>query len=356
MRYLLCTPCGTPLTHLLQQYLDDALTMYCIATHLSVYWSARFLELRVDCIELHVVKVATRPAFLLLGHEVGRVALSQPPEEHHQPTFQPGSQPTSPQPPIAPQQPNYGQPPISQLTYPPQGPQQSYGYSTAPQGSYPYPPQVPQPRSPYYQGNNWLGRQTRSTQTVIAIVSAIVIVVVILGIASTAGNGSNSSQLTNSATVTATSLPTETPLPTATVDTGAHVSAGQTIEITAGSDIDVATTLVSVQTSSGSQFEQPKSGDVYVICDVKIENKGPVSYDYNEFDFYLLDGNGNISENTFVSSDIMPNPLNSGTLTPGGHVEGQVAFEAVQGDHAAQMTWQPTFETPKDKFTWKLGL
>lgn len=212
--------------------------------------------------------------------------------------------------------------------------------------------------APFYTGNNWLGRQTRVVQSALAAAVAVVLVVCMCaGIAAAAGGGGKSTAKTDATpTATATLAPTATSQPTATPDTGDHEKVGATIEITAGNGTDVAVTLVSAKSYASAQYTSPKAGHVYVVCDVKIENKGTSSYDYNEFDFYLLDGSGNIGNSTFAGTDLTPNQLNSGTLTPGGHVQGQLVFEVPQGDHAAQLTWQPTYSTPKDKFTWNLGL
>jgi hypothetical protein len=118
----------------------------------------------------------------------------------------------------------------------------------------------------------------------------------------------------------------------------------------------VQATLVSVKTNPGGEFDTPKTGDVYVIVHVKLHNTSDQEQDYNEFDFHLKSGTGNITDSTFVSFENSSNELNSGKLAAGGSVEGDIVFEVKQGDHKAELTWQPSFLGNEGDNGWILGL
>ena len=95
---------------------------------------------------------------------------------------------------------------------------------------------------------------------------------------------------------------------------------------------DVELTVTKVVKSKGGEFDNPKSGDEYVVVTVKYKNDGEENISYNPYDFKIKNSKGQITSGTFASS-VTKNELNSGALAPGGEVEGDVIFEAPKGDN-----------------------
>ena len=118
----------------------------------------------------------------------------------------------------------------------------------------------------------------------------------------------------------------------------------------------VQATLVSVKTNPGGEFDTPKAGNVYVIVHVKLHNTSDKEQDYNEFDFHLKSGTGNITDSTIVSFENSSDLLSYGKLTAGGTAEGDLVFEVKKGDHKAELTWQPSFFGNAGDNGWILGL
>jgi Domain of unknown function (DUF4352) len=118
----------------------------------------------------------------------------------------------------------------------------------------------------------------------------------------------------------------------------------------------VQATLVSAKTNPGGQYDTPKSGDEYVVAHVKLHNTSDQEQQYNEFDFHVKSGTGNITNGTFVTFENSSDQLSSGTLSAGGTADGDLVFEVKKGDHAAELTWQPSFFGGQGSNGWKLGL
>lgn len=119
----------------------------------------------------------------------------------------------------------------------------------------------------------------------------------------------------------------------------------------------VSTTLVSVKPIKGDEFTQPKAGNEFIVVRIKMTNKSGNEQDYNEFDFHVKTGSGNITDSTIPPSTYTANnELNSGTLADGGTVTGDIIFEVPKGDHKAQLTWSPSFFSDKTSNAWSLGL
>ena len=128
---------------------------------------------------------------------------------------------------------------------------------------------------------------------------------------------------------------------------------GQTITVD-----DVATTLVSVKTLAADEFTQPKPGNEFIVVHVKTVNNSTSEQDYNVFNFHVRSGSGNITDEEFVTpqSYTANNKLNSGKLSPGGSVEGDIIFQVPKNDHKAQLTWQPNYFGNAGDNAWNLGL
>jgi hypothetical protein len=121
---------------------------------------------------------------------------------------------------------------------------------------------------------------------------------------------------------------------------------------------DVSCTLVSVTPIDGDDLAQPKAGNEFIVVTVKIVNKSSNETDYNPFDFHVKSGSGNITDEEIItpSTYTANNELHAGTLASGGSVTGDIIFQAPKGDHAAELTWQPSFFGSKSDNVWLLGL
>jgi len=146
----------------------------------------------------------------------------------------------------------------------------------------------------------------------------------------------------------AASTPTETPTPSSVV-----AKVGETLVLNG-----VEVTLVSVKKVAADEFTQPKAGNIFIVVHLKIENKSAAEVDYNPFDFHVKSGSGNITDeefalpSTYTANDL----LNSGKLSSGGSVTGDIGFQVVKGDHQAELTWQPNILGNAGENGWNLGL
>lgn len=179
----------------------------------------------------------------------------------------------------------------------------------------------------------------------IVLAVAAVLVCSCIGFSVLAGKNT---QPTANTTTSSTSASTTAP------SSGLQVAnVGQAITVS-----DVATTLVSVQLLAADEFTKPKSGNEFIVVHVKLVNNSSSEVDYNPFDFHVRSGSGNITDEEFAapSTYTANNELNSGKLSPGGTVAGDIIFQVPKGDHKAQLTWQPSFFGNAGDNAWNLGL
>ncbi|MGZ3678609.1 MAG: DUF4352 domain-containing protein [Ktedonobacterales bacterium] len=97
---------------------------------------------------------------------------------------------------------------------------------------------------------------------------------------------------------------------------------------------------------------------MFIVVHVKIVNKSTSEFDYNPLDFHVKSGAGNITDVEFAppSTYTANNQLDSGKLSAGGGVEGDMVFQVPQGDHKAALTWQPSIFGNAGDNAWNLGL
>lgn len=224
----------------------------------------------------------------------------------------------------------FQQPPPQPSPYPPpQYPQQPY-----------YPPGTPPP----------MAQPPRKRRTGLWIALGIIAVLLFacIGIGTLVLRGASTA--VNSV---ATSIATFTPATGSTPVPASNVSkVGGTITLN-----DVATTLISVKKLAADQFTQPKPGNIFIVVHVKIVNNSTGEVDYNSFDFHVRSGAGNITDEEVAPSTYTANnQLNSGKLSAGGKVEGDIVFQVKKGDHASELTWQPSFLGNAGDNAWNLGL
>src|SRR5258708_19118602 len=98
------------------------------------------------------------------------------------------------------------------------------------------------------------------------------------------------------------------------------------------------------------------AGNEYVIVHVKMRNTSSTEQSYNAFEFHVKSGAGNITDEQIVSFTNSSDALNSGTLSAGGTVEGDLVFQVKQHDSKAELTWQPSFFGQQGENGWLLGL
>ncbi|HAQ07622.1 MAG TPA: DUF4352 domain-containing protein, partial [Bacillus bacterium] len=109
---------------------------------------------------------------------------------------------------------------------------------------------------------------------------------------------------------------------------------------------DNVLTVLKVEKSSGSEFDQPKGDHEYVIVTVEINNAGDENITYNPFDFKMANSQGQIVDQAFTTVDT-DTALQSGELASGGKVTGTIAFEQPAGDTGLQLQYSPSFWSDK---------
>ncbi len=167
------------------------------------------------------------------------------------------------------------------------------------------------------------------------VIAGIILIIVMVGVAKTQSNNGASSSNTST-----------------TNNSSQIAEVGQSITVD-----NVATTLVSVNLLPEDQYTQPKPGNEFIVVHVQLVNNGSSEVNYNSFDFHVRSGSGNITDEEIPPSTYMANnELNSGKLSPGGTVEGDIIFQVPKNDHQAQLTWQPNFFGNAGDHAWNLGL
>ncbi|MFL5690886.1 MAG: DUF4352 domain-containing protein [Ktedonobacteraceae bacterium] len=245
------------------------------------------------------------------------------------------------------------------MQQPPQNPEQP---------SYPYQPQQPGPgmfpspqyqQEPYsqYQPNNYMPppprkKGNKTLWIVLGVVGGLLVVsLAICGIITVAATHTVSTAVNNIAATVTADTSSSTSSSSSSSSNNQVSKVGGTITLNG-----VQATLVSVKTNPGTQYETPKAGNEYVVVHVKLQNTSSTEQQYNEFEFHVKSGTGNITSSTFVSFVNSSNMLNSGTLAAGGTTEGDFVFQVKKGDHQAELTWQPSFFGNQGDNGWILGL
>ena len=169
-------------------------------------------------------------------------------------------------------------------------------------------------------------------------------------ITSTPGNtGQNLSSTNNVSQDVSTPINVQTPVPTQPVG---PAKIGDTIT---ANGIDC--TLISVKYLPDDGIYTPKAGNEFIVVHVKLVNNSDADFDYNEYDFHARSSSGNVTDpeiqpDTYTANDL----LNYGKLSPGGTVTGDIILEAPRGDHQAELSWQPFFNSSSTDNLWYLGL
>jgi Domain of unknown function (DUF4352) len=235
-------------------------------------------------------------------------------------------------------QPYPSQPPFQQQPIPPfqQYPQQ-------PPPGYQFQP----PQGPYYQPPK------KSHKGLwIALAIGLVVVIALCSIVSIAASGASKTAVTTDATSAVTQTTTDTSSSSSSLPSGnTVVSLGKSIVVDA-----VSCTATSAKVLPAGQYDQPKQGQEYIVVHVKMSNDGQSDQTYSPFDFHVKSSAGNVTNYTFTSSYTANNTLDSGTMAPGGKVEGDLVFEIPVDDSKAELTWTPSFFNTSTQYAWVLNV
>lgn len=90
-----------------------------------------------------------------------------------------------------------------------------------------------------------------------------------------------------------------------------------------------------------NEFSEPSDGKVFYIVNIKIENGGEKALDYNEYNYKIEDANGVQTSTAFVTD--VPNPMNSGSLAPGGKLDANLVFEVPADMAGLKLVMEPNF-------------
>lgn len=92
----------------------------------------------------------------------------------------------------------------------------------------------------------------------------------------------------------------------------------------------------------GSDFDKPKKGNRYVICNVTIKNDTDKKQSYNPMDFQLnANGNSTNMMEILTKENYSQNTLDSGDLDPGASVTGNLIGQAKR-DANLKLEYQPS--------------
>jgi len=239
------------------------------------------------------------------------------------------------------------QQPYPQQPYPQQQPPTQYPPNYPPGYQPPYPPNAPPPPAPPAK------KKRGPLFWVLVVVGALIVCGVIGNAISHSSSATTSTAPTTSTTqavqATGTPVPTATQAPT---QAPSQAKVGDTITLN-----DVDATLTKVKVGPVDQYSTPKSGYEFVTVHVKLKNHSGVEQDYNQFNFHIKSGTGNITDVDAATYGEGINDLGDGKLSDGGTAEGNIVFQVKKGDHKAMLTWQPNiFNGNAGDNGWNLGL
>lgn len=109
---------------------------------------------------------------------------------------------------------------------------------------------------------------------------------------------------------------------------------------------DQEMTVVSVERNWSSEYSKPKDGKEYIIVTVKLENKSDDKISYTSGDWDLEDGDGVISNPTFVLGN--DNDISYGELAAGGKKTGTIVYEVSAGDTNLKIHYKPSLFSSRD--------
>jgi len=92
---------------------------------------------------------------------------------------------------------------------------------------------------------------------------------------------------------------------------------------------------------TGGQTARLKPGYVFQVMQVTLRNKGTYAYRYNPLDFVLLDDGARDYGESGAYDDNLAQKIDTGTLSPGHSIHGQIAFIVPRRTTLAAIRWTP---------------
>jgi len=138
----------------------------------------------------------------------------------------------------------------------------------------------------------------------------------------------NTATPTVTPTATATSTPTKTPTPTNTPTPPEVKQIGPIWDSLHDEKYTMEVTLQRVRWSGGTQYDQPKKGNVFAVVYVQFKNLGPsMSRSVGWGNLQVLDANGRLIDESFFTDLTDKCEFETVDLIAGGSAEGCFAFE-----------------------------
>jgi len=133
---------------------------------------------------------------------------------------------------------------------------------------------------------------------------------------------------TNTPTPRPTSTPTKTPTPTNTPTPPEVKQIGPIWDSLHDEKYTMEVTLQRVRWSGGTQYDQPKKGNVFAVVYVQFKNLGPsMSRSVGWGNLQVLDANGRLIDESFFTDLTDKCEFETVDLIAGGSAEGCFAFE-----------------------------
>ena len=184
------------------------------------------------------------------------------------------------------------------------------------------------------------GAKNKKKRPVLFILIGIIILIAIIGSLPSGSNSESSgSSSANSSAAAAVSKPTAT-----TASTKACYGVGEPAE-----DKNITVTLISVTESTGSAYNTPTEGNVFLICEFEIENDSSKEISISSmmsFDAYCDDYACNFSLSALLEKG-NKNQLD-GTVASGKKFNGVVGYEVAADWREFEIHFTPDFWFGKD--------
>ena len=182
-------------------------------------------------------------------------------------------------------------------------------------------------------------KNKKKSPVLLIILGVIVLVILIAAIGSSGSSKSNSTPSTSAASSAATAKPTATPVPEKT-----GYGVGEAAE-----SKGITVTLVSVTESSGSSYNKPADGNVFVLCEFEIENGSSSEITVSSlasFEAYCDDYTCNLSLTALIEKG-NKNQLD-GSVAAGKKFNGVVGYEIPADWKELEIHFTPDFWSGKD--------
>lgn len=123
-----------------------------------------------------------------------------------------------------------------------------------------------------------------------------------------------------------------------------------------GNQVKVGDTYVvtvnSVKTNGGTDIDQPKSGDTYLVIDLTVKNVSSQEQDLSTLlQFTLKDATGQKYDETVTSFTTPPD----GKIEAGDQSRGQMAFEVPKSQHSFTLAFEADI-TSSGETVWNLSV